>query len=831
MQTVTRIATLGLLIALTACGNDSAFFGPPPTVDLTAASDSIAPGSSTMLSWSTTEAALCTASGAWSGPKGMTGSESTGPLNTTSTFTLRCDGDGGTATDSVTVTVSGQPPPAPTVTLNANPTTVASGGSTQLTWSSTDANTCTASGGWSGNQQTSGSATINNLTLNTTFTLQCTGAGGSAQRSVTVSVIGAPPPPTVMLSANPTSVNAGGSSILTWSSTNATSCVASGGWSGPKQTSGSQPSGALNATTLFVLACTGTGGTAQQSVTVTVNPVTPAPTVSLSANPSAIIAGNQSVLTWNSSNATACTASGAWTGQKPTNGGETVGPLFQTSTFTLTCTGAGGSASQSATVTVTGGSAGLDGQVDSSFVDIFGGNAVYVFSGNVTPDDIDGDSGDPVLTLPVTQDDNACTFHYATESDLDAGLYTIAFTQDAARDRAGENDDLAFVGTRQIIIATTDVTADIRPGNILQVGPGRQFATLQAASAAATDGSVIEIDAGTYDDDVTVWRQDNVVIRGVGGRAHIRGTRVIAFVSGDDSNNGMGLMVTRGDSIRVENMEFSLARVVDGNGAGIRVLSRDLTVCNSRFHENENGMLGGGGALVVEYSEFDNNGPTGLGFDHNNIYVDAGELFIFRHNYSHRVEIGNLLRTRARENHILYNRLMDETTGNSFYNIDVPEGGLTFIIGNLLQQGPDIADGMMVNYASERLRGGTHELYLVNNTFVNDAGSGGFVQFGDDDDAELVRTINNLFVGDGSQPAGDIVEASSNLVTNAPGLVNQPGFDYHLTATSPARDAGTAPGTARGVSLDPVYQYRDTANREGRVTEGSIDIGAYEFTP
>ena len=828
MHTVTRIGTLGLLVALTAACSTSDPEIREPTVDLVAAPDSVTPGSSTTLSWSASDAILCTASGAWSGPKATSGSESTRALNTASTFTLTCDGDGGRGSDSVTVTMSGTQPPAPTVTLTANPTTVASGGSTQLTWSSTNATSCTASGGWSGTRPASGNAMIDNLTAYTTFTLQCTGGGGSAQGSVTVAIMGAPPPPTLTFSANPASVDAGGSSTLTWSSTNATSCVASGGWSGARQTSGNQSTGALNATTMFVLACTGTGGTAQESVTVTVSPVIPAPTVNLSANPATIAAGNQSALTWNSSNATSCTASGAWTGPRATNGSETVGPLAQTSIFTLTCTGAGGSTSQSATVTVSGGSATLQGQVDSSFVDIFGDNRIYVFNGNVTPDDMDGDADDPVLTLPATQDDNACTFHYAG-GGLAAGTYTIAFTRDAADDEPGENDSLEFVGTRTVNLGSTGVTEDFRPGNILQVGAGRPFATLSAASAAASNGSVIEIDAGIYDDDVTVWRQNNVVIRGVGGgRAHIRGTRLISFFPGDDSNNGMGLMVTRGDSIRVENMEFSLARVLGGNGAGIRVQGRDLTVCNSYFHDNENGMFGRADTLVVEYSEFNHNGLTALG-DNHNIDVDDGELFIFRHNYSHHVEIGHLVRTRARENHILYNRLMDETTGTSGLNIDVPDGGLTFIIGNLLQQGSGTADGMMMAYASENLRRGNHELYLANNTFVNEAGFGDFVQF--DDDADLVSTINNLFVGSGAQPSGGIVETSTNLETNAPGLVNQPGFDYQLTATSPARDAGTVPGTARDVSLNPVYQYRHTANREGRVIEGSIDIGAYEFAP
>jgi hypothetical protein len=79
---------------------------------------------------------------------------------------------------------------APTVTLSAFPTSVTSGGSSTLTWSSTNAPSCTASGGWSGAKATSGSQTLTNLTTTATYTLTCTGAGGgtaSASATVTVS--------------------------------------------------------------------------------------------------------------------------------------------------------------------------------------------------------------------------------------------------------------------------------------------------------------------------------------------------------------------------------------------------------------------------------------------------------------------------------------------------------------------------------------------------------------------------------------------------------------------------------------------------------------------
>jgi hypothetical protein len=76
----------------------------------------------------------------------------------------------------------------PAVTLSSNVAQVASGGNITLTWSSQNATSCTASGGWTGSEQLSGSASEGPLTANTTYTLTCTGLGQTASQSVTVTV-------------------------------------------------------------------------------------------------------------------------------------------------------------------------------------------------------------------------------------------------------------------------------------------------------------------------------------------------------------------------------------------------------------------------------------------------------------------------------------------------------------------------------------------------------------------------------------------------------------------------------------------------------------------
>src|ERR1700722_9185887 len=180
----------------------------------------------------------------------------------------------------------------PAVTLVAMKSVVAMGTPATLQWNASNAQSCVASGGWSGTQPTSGTASTDPLTANTSYTLTCTGPGGSAAQSAEVVVT--TQNPTVTLTASPTTVAAGSMATLSWSSEYATACSASGGWTGQLATSGTWSTGALPNTTDFVVTCTGAGGSAMQSATVTVSGLPP--TLTLSASPSTVNAGAGSVL-------------------------------------------------------------------------------------------------------------------------------------------------------------------------------------------------------------------------------------------------------------------------------------------------------------------------------------------------------------------------------------------------------------------------------------------------------------------------------------------------------------------------------------------------------
>jgi hypothetical protein len=101
-----------------------------------------------------------------------------------------------------------------------------------------------------------------------------------------------------------------------------------------------------------------------------------APTVTFTSSASSVTAGAAVTLTWSSTNATACSASGGtgWVGSEAVSGTLAVA-VSATETLVLTCTGAGGSATQSVTVTATqpsSGSGGGGGGLDWSLLALLG---------------------------------------------------------------------------------------------------------------------------------------------------------------------------------------------------------------------------------------------------------------------------------------------------------------------------------------------------------------------------------------------------------------------------------------------------------------------------
>jgi len=150
------------------------------------------------------------------------------------------------------------------------------------------------------------------------------------------------------------------------------------------------------------------------------------------------------------------------------------------------------------------------------------------------------------------------------------------------------------------------------------------------------------------------------------------------------------------------------------------------------------------------------------------------------------------------------------------------------VIGNVIEQGPNNDNSTFIAYLEEGANPGnpSTQLFVINNTFANDAGSGTFIAPAAG--AAPVVIKNNIFFGPGTITGQASAIKANNFSGNA-NFANAAGFDYHLLAGSPAINAGVDPGADGTFSLAPVFQYVHPACAEGRTVSGTIDIGAYEF--
>src|SRR5262249_60444951 len=105
---------------------------------------------------------------------------------------------------------------------------------------------------------------------------------------------------------------------------------------------------------------------------------------------------------------------------------------------------------------------------------------------------------------------------------------------------------------------------------VLTVGPGRPVSAPSEAAKIARDGDVVEIAAALYEGDVAIWPQNDLTLRGVGGRAHVRASGPLA--------GKKGVWVIKGRNATVENARLSGARGPRITGSGRRAARMRLSV-------------------------------------------------------------------------------------------------------------------------------------------------------------------------------------------------------------------------------------------------------------
>jgi hypothetical protein len=258
------------------------------------------------------------------------------------------------------------------------------------------------------------------------------------------------------------------------------------------------------------------------------------------------------------------------------------------------------------------------------------------------------------------------------------------------------------------VTGITDVTGG--PAPTITVGVGKQFATLAAAVAASRDGDVIGIDAGTYVNDFATINT-KITLVGVGGLAHFKATGLIG--------NGKAILITNTD-VTIDGLEFSGATVADQNGAGIRYQGGALTIRDSYFHDNQNGLLGAAsatGSISIDNTEFWNNG-SGDGYTHNLYVGDIARLTV-TDSLFRSANAGHEIKSRARENTIVNNRIYDQADGTGSYSIDLPNGGRAVIRGNVIEQGALGQNPAIIHFGGEGTARAGSSLVIDDNLVVN----------------------------------------------------------------------------------------------------------------
>jgi hypothetical protein len=246
---------------------------------------------------------------------------------------------------------------------------------------------------------------------------------------------------------------------------------------------------------------------------------------------------------------------------------------------------------------------------------------------------------------------------------------------------------------------------------ILKVGPGEEYQRPSDVAKIVRSGDTVLIAPGTYVD-CAIWpkRVDGLTIEGKD------------VIIADRSCADKGLFVVAASNVTIRGITFKGAKVKDHNGAGIRAQGRNLTVENSRFLDNENGILGNGAesTIIIRNSQFHGNGVCAELCAHG-IYVTRIALLHIENSEFDGQHAGHHVKSRAINTELINNDIHDGPNGDASYLIDIPNAGKVLIRGNKLEKGPRsenrsaailIGEGKDLNPAGEIL--------IENNSFIND---------------------------------------------------------------------------------------------------------------
>jgi hypothetical protein len=358
------------------------------------------------------------------------------------------------------------------------------------------------------------------------------------------------------------------------------------------------------------------------------------------------------------------------------------------------------------------------------------------------------------------------------------------------------------------------------------VGPDGQPNDLAGAVARAQDGDVIDVLPGVYKGVHLVLDQRRLTLRGSGEKAPVI-----------DGEGTMGpypaLLVVRGGEVLLENLEFRGARSEQSSGAGVRQEGGQLTLRNCHFRDNEHGLSTNNDAqaeLTIEASSFGMAPRVEGGLYHLLNVGRIGRLTISGSRFQQGFE-GHLIRSRARETTLSYNMIHDGPGGGASYEVDLPNGGLVTLIGNVIGQGRNTQNPVVVAYGTEGEAWERNRLVLAHNTFLNYGWvPAWFLRVFEDRlpaDTEVIA-INNLTAGTGLFSLGNSGHFEGNGVATFSMLLDVETYAFELPPSSYWRGKGVDPRNVGGLDLSPQAEFRWPVGIEKLPALGRWSPGAYQ---
>jgi hypothetical protein len=337
------------------------------------------------------------------------------------------------------------------------------------------------------------------------------------------------------------------------------------------------------------------------------------------------------------------------------------------------------------------------------------------------------------------------------------------------------------------------------------VGPDGVPGSLREAVQNAKDGDTIEVLPGDYRGQSAVLLQKRLILRGLGKRPVFHADGKVA--------EGKAILVVRDGDVLVENIEFRGARAPDANGAGIRLEKGRLTVKGSAFADNEVGILTGNDEateLIIQDTVF-SDAPRVVGGLAHLLYAGRIASLSVSGSRFHRGFEGHLIKSRARENRIIANLIVDGPGGGASYEVDLPNGGRAWLVGNVIGQSAATQNRVLVSYGAEGRPWPDNVLYMAHNTLLSDGWlPAWFLRVFRDrlPDAAEVHAINNLTVGLGVFAWGASGQFAGNQHVLSADVLSDPAMlAFEPRSGSGLRANGVDPRNVAGQNLAPKLEF------------------------